>query len=198
MTKLTHYIIHCTATPKGMEISADALKQWHLGPAKVADGFRYKGNVYSTVEELPREKIGGVEITKLIGGRGWRQVGYADMIHLDGQIENLVPYNENSTVDPWEITNGILQSNPIFFNARHMVYVGGMDVRNKKPIDTRTPEQMRSMLWKITETLKHHPDITIAGHNQFDNRACPSFNVPKWLLENGVRTKNDFLDAIII
>ena len=40
------------------------------------------------------------------GGRGWRQVGYTDLIHLDGSVERLVPNNEDRTVDPWEITNG--------------------------------------------------------------------------------------------
>lgn len=29
------------------------------------------------------------------GGRGWKQVGYTDIIHLDGSIERLVNNNEN-------------------------------------------------------------------------------------------------------
>ena len=40
------------------------------------------------------------------GGRGWRQVGYTDMVHLDGTVERLVDNNEDGNVDPWEITNG--------------------------------------------------------------------------------------------
>mgnify|MGYP002690369933 FL=1 len=40
------------------------------------------------------------------GGRGWKQVGYTDMIHLDGKVERLVQNNEDANVDPWEITNG--------------------------------------------------------------------------------------------
>ena len=40
------------------------------------------------------------------GGRGWRQVGYTDLIHLNGEIERLVDNNEDANVDPWEITNG--------------------------------------------------------------------------------------------
>ncbi len=39
-------------------------------------------------------------------GRGWKQVGYTDMIHLDGRVERLVNNNEDANVDPWEITNG--------------------------------------------------------------------------------------------
>ncbi len=39
-------------------------------------------------------------------GRGWKQVGYTDMIHLDGRVERLVDNNEDAQVDSWEITNG--------------------------------------------------------------------------------------------
>lgn len=41
------------------------------------------------------------------GGRGWKQVGYTDMIHLDGTVERLVDNNEDANVDNWEITNGL-------------------------------------------------------------------------------------------
>ena len=40
------------------------------------------------------------------GGRGWKQVGYTDLFHLDGTVERLVENNEDGWVDNWEITNG--------------------------------------------------------------------------------------------
>ena len=40
------------------------------------------------------------------GGRGWKQPGYTDIIHLDGTVERIVDNNEDANVDPWEITNG--------------------------------------------------------------------------------------------
>lgn len=46
------------------------------------------------------------------GGRGWKQVGYTDMIHLDGRVERLVDNNEDAQVDPWEITNGAKGTTP--------------------------------------------------------------------------------------
>jgi N-acetylmuramoyl-L-alanine amidase len=185
MSKLTHYVIHYTATPKGRMVSGDDLRKWHIGPAKVEGGYRYKGKVYPTVQSLPMETIGGVPIDKLIGGRGWRQVGYADLIHLDGRVENLVPYDENDQVDPWEITNGILSSNELFDNARHIVYAGGGTGQ-----DTRTPEQITSMINKVKQTINRHPDILILGHNQIDKTGCPGFNVPEWLRSIGVEEKN--------
>lgn len=72
------------------------------------------------------------------GGRGWKQVGYTDMVHLDGTVERLVANNEDDVVDPWEITNGAKGYNR---TARHIVYVGGVERDGKTPRDTRTSEQ---------------------------------------------------------
>ena len=56
------------------------------------------------------------------GGRGWKQVGYTDLFHLDGSVERLVNNNEDMNVDPWEITNGAAGYNSV---SRHIVYAGG-------------------------------------------------------------------------
>ena len=56
------------------------------------------------------------------GGRGWKQVGYTDLIHLDGKVERLVDNNEDAEVDPWEVTNGAKGYNSV---SRHVVYAGG-------------------------------------------------------------------------
>ena len=69
-------------------------------------------------------------------GRGWKQVGYTDLFHLDGRVERLVANNEDANVDPWEITNGAAGYNSI---SRHIVYAGGCDA-GMKPKDTRTAE----------------------------------------------------------
>ena len=121
-------------------------------------------------------------------GRGWKQVGYSDMIHLDGVNENLVPYNEDSIVDNWEITNGVSGINSI---SRHVVYVGGVSADDvKKASDTRTWLQQLSMIKYVKETIAQHPNIKVAGHNQFAAKACPSFDVPEWLRAIDVPEKN--------
>lgn len=119
-------------------------------------------------------------------GRGWKQVGYSDMVHLDGRVENLVPYNDDNNVDAWEITNGASGINSI---SRHVVYVGGIDKKGK-PKDTRTTAQKASLLAYVKEMIEKHPDIKIAGHNQFAAKACPSFDTVKWLMDNGINSKN--------
>ena len=58
------------------------------------------------------------------GGRGWKQVGYTDLIRLDGTVERLVDNNEDANVDPWEVTNGAKGYNSI---SRHIVYAGGYE-----------------------------------------------------------------------
>lgn len=119
--------------------------------------------------------------------RGWNQVGYADMIHLDGKVENLVPYNEDNIVDAWELTNGAVGMNS---KSRHIVYVGGLEADGKLAKDTRTPEQLKTLEAVVKNTIAKHPDIKVAGHNQFAQKACPSFDVPAWLKAIGVESEN--------
>lgn len=118
------------------------------------------------------------------GGRGWKQVGYTDMIHLDGTVERLVKNNEDADVDPWEITNGAKGYNAI---SRHVVYVGGVDANDvKKARDTRTPAQKEALKRYVLDFHKRFPKVKIIGHCQVANKACPSFDVPKWLKEIGI------------
>jgi len=123
-------------------------------------------------------------------GRGWKQVGYSDMILLGGTVLNLVKYDDDDEVDPWEITNGVAGING---KSRHIVYVGGTDAKGKAK-DTRTDVQRATMLRYCKNMVKLYPDIKIAGHNQFDpNKACPSFNVPLWLELMGFPEQNIYI-----
>ena len=117
------------------------------------------------------------------GGRGWKQVGYTDMIHLDGTVERLVENNEDARVDPWEITNGAAGYNSV---SRHVVYVGGCAADGKTPKDTRTLQQKDA----LTKYVKHfhikHPLVKIIGHREVAAKACPSFDVQVWLKSIGI------------
>lgn len=118
------------------------------------------------------------------GGRGWSQVGYTDMIHLDGRVERLARNNEDAMVDPWEITNGAKGFNGC---SRHIVYVGGLAGDGRTPKDTRTPKQMESLGAYVREFHRRHPDVEIKGHNEVAQKACPSFDVQQWLRAIGVK-----------
>ncbi len=118
------------------------------------------------------------------GGRGWKQVGYTDMIHLNGGVERLVKNNEDDIVDPWEITNGAKGHNSV---SRHIVYVGGVGKDGKTAKDTRTMSQ-RAALESYCRRFHHRfPEVKIVGHNELDpKKACPSFDVQKWLKAVGI------------
>lgn len=117
------------------------------------------------------------------GGRGWKQVGYTDLIHLDGRIERLVDNNEDAQVDPWEITNGAKGYNSV---SRHIAYVGGCSRHSGSYQDTRTPEQEESMAEYVKAFHHFHPGAKIVGHCQLAPKACPCFDVPAWLQEIGI------------
>ena len=137
------------------------------------------------------------------GGRGWKRLGYSDMIYLDGSLINLTPFNQDSKVDPWEVTWGARGVNK---KSRHVVYAGGLDIDpelclmedldelefNEKyvPVDTRTPAQLDTMEIYGKYMVKRHPMIKVVGHNQFSTKPCPAFNVTKWLRKVGVEEKN--------
>lgn len=117
------------------------------------------------------------------GGRGWKQVGYTDLIHLDGKVERLVKNNEDANVDQWEITNGAKGYNSV---SRHIVYSGGCAADGKTPKDTRTPAQREALKKYVHDFHRRFPDVRIVGHNELAAKACPSFDVRKWLKEIGI------------
>lgn len=117
-------------------------------------------------------------------GRGWKQVGYTDMIHLDGRVERLVRNNEDEVVDPWEQTNGASGYNSV---SRHIVYVGGVARDGKTTKDTRTVAQREALERYVRDFHTKHPQVRIIGHNELAPKACPSFDVQSWLREIGIK-----------
>lgn len=124
-------------------------------------------------------------------GRGWKQVGYTDMFHLNGGVERLVDNNEDAEVDPWEITNGAAGYNSV---SRHIVYVGGREnlpgvpFKDQKVKDTRTAAQKAAMEKYVKNFHRKHPDVRIIGHRQLNaSKSCPCFSVPRWLQQIGIK-----------
>lgn len=120
------------------------------------------------------------------GGRGWKQVGYTDLIHLDGRVERLVGNNEDAEVDPWEVTNGAKGYNSV---SRHVVYAGGLSKDGKTAKDTRTAAQLKAMTAYVRDFHERFPQIRIVGHGELPGvkKACPSFDVAEWLRSIGIR-----------
>ena len=120
------------------------------------------------------------------GGRGWKQVGYTDLFHLDGTVERLVRNNEDAAVDPWQVTNGAAGYNSV---SRHVVYAGGVAKDGKTPKDTRTAGQLKAMRDYVRDFHERFPQIRIVGHRDLPGvkKACPSFDVKAWLESIGIR-----------
>lgn len=117
------------------------------------------------------------------GGRGWKHVGYTDLIHLDGKVERLVDNNEDAWVDDWEVTNGAAGYNSV---SRHVVYSGGLAKDGKTAKDTRTTAQRTALADYVKDFHRRFPKVGIIGHNELAAKACPSFDVQKWLKEIGI------------
>ena len=100
--------------------------------------------------------------------RGWSDIGYHYLIYLDGTVHEGRPIERIGAHTKGENKNSIGIS-----------YVGGIDKNTFKAKDTRTIEQKQALidllnLFKIT-----YPEITIHGHNEFANKACPCFDAKK-------------------
>lgn len=177
---LKYLVIHCSATPEGRNVQPEDIVNWHKGADDLPDGrVRYLWKKYTNRAALPAGILPGsnVEIRKS-NGRGWRQVGYSDLILLDGSRHKFVDHDGDGLVDPDEITNGASGINAV---SRHVCYVGGMTKDAKKAKNTITEAQIKTLQDIICEVIEEQPNVLIAGHNQFANKACPSFFVPKFL-----------------
>ena len=99
--------------------------------------------------------------------RGFSDIGYHYLIHIDGKIEVGRPLHRIGAHTSGENTGSI-----------GICYVGGMTKNMKKAKDTRTQAQKDSLVKLLHELIyKYNKDMTIHGHNEFANKACPSFNV---------------------
>lgn len=136
--------------------------------------------------EVSAEEIRRWHTAPAPAGRGWKQVGYTDLFHLDGKIERLVKNNEDAVVDSWEITNGATGYNS---SSRHIVYVGGVLKDGKTSSDTRTAAQLSALEKYVKDFHKRFPAVKIIGHNEIAKKACPSFDVQVWLESIGIKQK---------
>lgn len=102
-----------------------------------------------------------------VKGRGWRNIGYHFVIELDGMLR---PGRRME-----QMGAGVKGHNE---HSIHVCYVGGID-KNKKAKDTRTQAQRETLNTIIGGLVEQYPDASVHGHNEFANKACPSFDVQK-------------------
>ena len=101
--------------------------------------------------------------------RGFNDIGYHYVIHLDGKISVGRPIEKVGAHCAYENRGSI-----------GICYVGGMTKDMRKPKDTRTQAQKDSLIKLMHELIyKYNKDMTIHGHNEYANKACPCFDVQK-------------------
>ena len=61
-------------------------------------------------------------------------------------------------------------------NSIGICYCGGVEADGKTPKDTRTQEQKESLLHVLKTIKAMYPESMIYSHNEFANKACPSFD----------------------
>ena len=111
------------------------------------------------------------DITRWHIDRGFTTIGYHYVVLLDGTIERGRPEEQAGAHCKGHNSRSI-----------GVAYVGGCD-KAMRPKDTRTTPQRASLIHLLKELKVKYPKATIHGHNEFANKACPSFDVQKWINE---------------
>lgn len=100
--------------------------------------------------------------------RGFRCIGYHFVIYRDGSVHVGRPIEQSGAHTSGHNAHSI-----------GICYIGGCAADGKTPKDTRTPAQRAALIRLVAELLRQYPAATVHGHNEFANKACPSFNVQK-------------------
>ena len=97
--------------------------------------------------------------------RGFSDIGYHYIIHLDGKVE------EGRDVN-------IVGAHCSGHNSKSIgiCYIGGMTADNKKAKDTRTDAQKVNLKVLLQAMRKLYPNAKIHGHRDFAAKDCPSFD----------------------
>ena len=99
--------------------------------------------------------------------RGWSDIGYHYVIDINGNLKEGRPLTRRGAHVRGHNKGSI-----------GIAYVGGVD-ENLKPKDTRTENQEGRLKALILDLMDKYPEATLHGHNEFANKACPSFDVQK-------------------
>ena len=106
------------------------------------------------------------DITRWHKARGFKTIGYHFIIYRDGSIHKGRPVSEEGAHCVGHNANSI-----------GVCYIGGLAADGKTPKDTRTDAQKSSLRELVAKLKAEYPGITVHGHNEFANKACPCFDV---------------------
>lgn len=192
MSKMEYLFAHCSDTPYKMNVSADDIDMWHLGMLRRKNGtFRYMGKEYKSFAEA-KDALGNEVLILTSGktlpvmntnGRGWTRPGYSDIIMRDGTVVNLIPYDFDDEIEPWEVSNGAKGFN---YNSRHFCIIGGWTKDGKKnslfkPEELYTPEQLISIDDYINMQKEMVSGLQVKGHYMESTKTCPNMDMVEYM-----------------
>lgn len=117
----------------------------------------------------PSMNVNALWVDKIHRARGWSQIGYHYLIHLDGTIE---------------------RGRPVWLAGAHakghnkytigVAYAGGVD-ENGKPADTLNKAQYNSVKTLVGDLRRVFGPLNVLGHRDLPHvaKACPSFDTVK-------------------
>jgi len=118
------------------------------------------------------------EIRKWHKGRGWRDIGYHYIIDRDGTVATGRPVEQVGAHVKGHNTGTI-----------GVCLIGGHgSSENDLFADNYTPEQEDALRGLLTDLGARYGIDKVTGHNQYAAKACPGFNVPRWLARKQPRS----------
>ena len=107
-------------------------------------------------------------------GNGWSDIGYHWVIRRDGTIEDGRSINKVGAHVKGYNTGSLA-----------ICMAGGVDASGEAN-DNFSDKQWHSLELMVRGIKAVLPDISIHGHNEFANKACPSFSVQNWLQSKNI------------
>ena len=98
--------------------------------------------------------------------RGWKGIGYHFVIYRDGSVHHGRKIEEIGAHCTGQNADSI-----------GICYIGGLSADGKTPKDTRTSMQKAALRSLINELKAKFLGVTVHGHREFANKACPCFDV---------------------
>lgn len=144
-------IIHCAATYPGQDVGAYEIRRWHLERGYNDIGYHYV---------IRRD--GEIDLGRPLDKAGAHTKGYNSNsvgICLVGGIQDGKggDANQDGVVEEWE------------------------NRQRGAPEANFTPAQWAALETLVIKLCEAFPGATVHGHNEFAAKACPSFDVQKWI-----------------
>lgn len=109
---------------------------------------------------------------------GWSDIGYHYIVDRNGQVFDGRPEGRSGAHTRGHNANSI-----------GICLIGGFGSSETDNFDEHYTPKQEQVLRKLIAGIERRYDIKkISGHNQYAAKACPGFNVPRWLKRQKPRT----------